>query len=207
MTTILLVGIACLIIGGAFTWIFISVALRQRHDAIITEAKKEEEVIKKEKLFEVKEKGIQMKAEVEKLASARNSKLQSAEAKFKQRELQLNQKMDDLNRKRQENDIIKENLEKQFDHIEIRKTELDKLHKEGIIKLEQIANLSADEAKEKLVESLKEEAKTEAAAYINDIMEEAKMTANKDAKGIVIKTTQRVDTETAIEKAVTVVHL
>ena len=148
-----------------------------------------------------------MKAEVEKLASARNSKLQSAEAKLKQREMQLNQKQDEITRKRQETEAIKENLEKQFDHIETKKQDLDKLHKEGINRLEQIAGLSADEAKEKLVESLKEEAKTEASAYINDIMEEAKMTANKEAKGIVIKTIQRVATETAIENAVTVFHI
>ena len=121
---------------------------RQSHDAIIMEAKKEDEVIKKEKLFEVKEKGIQRKAEVEKLASARNSKLQSAEAKLKQREMQLNQKQDEITRKRQETEAIKENLEKQFDHIETKKQDLDKLHKEGINRLEQIVGLSADDAKE-----------------------------------------------------------
>ena len=121
--------------------------------------------------------------------------------------MQLNQKQDEITRKRQETEAIKENLEKQFDHIETKKQDLDKLHKEGINRLEQIAGLSADEAKEKLVESLKEEAKTEASAYINDIMEEAKMTANKEAKGIVIKTIQRVATETAIENAVTVFHI
>ena len=207
MTTILLVAIGGLILGGLAVFFINRVLLRQRHDAIIMEAKKEAEVIKKEKLFEVKEKGIQMKAEVEKLASARNSKLQSAEAKLKQREMQLNQKQDEITRKRQETEAIKENLEKQFDHIETKKQDLDKLHKEGINRLEQIAGLSADEAKEKLVESLKEEAKTEASAYINDIMEEAKMTANKEAKGIVIKTIQRVATETAIENAVTVFHI
>ena len=164
-------------------------------------------LIKKEKLFEVKEKGIQMKAEVEKQANARYSKIQQAEAKIKQRELQLNQKNEDLSRKKQETEAVRDNLDKQLDLVELKKGELDKLHKDAVVKLEQIAGLSADEAKEKLVESLKEEAKTEAASYINDIMDEARMTANKEAKSIVIKTIQRVATETAIENSVTVFHI
>ena len=207
MTTILLTAVACLILGGVATYVTVKYLLKQRYNGIISEAKKEAEVIKKEKLFEVKEKGIQMKAEVEKLANARNSKLQSAESKLKQRELQLTQKQDDLNRKRQEADVIKDNLEKQLEMIEVKKQDLDKLHKEGIVRLEQTAGLSAEEAKEKLVESLKEEAKTQAASYINDIMDEAKMTANREAKSIVIKTIQRVATETAIENSVTVFHI
>ena len=131
----------------------------------------------------------------------------SAEAKIKQRELQLNQKNEDLSRKKQETEAVRDNLDKQLDLVELKKGELDKLHKDAVVKLEQIAGLSADEAKEKLVESLKEEAKTEAASYINDIMDEARMTANKEAKSIVIKTIQRVATETAIENSVTVFHI
>ena len=148
-----------------------------------------------------------MKAEVEKQANARYSKIQQAEAKIKQRELQLNQKNEDLSRKKQETEAVRDNLDKQLDLVELKKGELDKLHKDAVVKLEQIAGLSADEAKEKLVESLKEEAKTEAASYINDIMDEARMTANKEAKSIVIKTIQRVATETAIENSVTVFHI
>ena len=206
MTTIL-TAIACLVIGGAATWATMKYLLKQRYNAVINDATKEAEVIKKEKLFEVKEKGIQMKAEIEKQANARHAKLQQAETRIKQRELQLNQKADDLTRKRQEVDSYKENLEKQLELAEQKKQDLEKLHKEGIVRLEQIAGLSAEEAKEKLVESLKEEAKTEAASYINDIMDEAKMTANKEAKSIVIKTIQRVATETAIENSVTVFHI
>jgi ribonuclease Y len=181
--------------------------LKQRYNAILNKAAKDAEMLKKEKLFEVKEKGIQMKAEVEKQANARHAKLQQAEARIKQRELQLNQKSDDLNRKRQETEAVRENLEKQLELVDVKKQDLEKLHKESLVRLEQIAGLSAEEAKEKLVESLKEEAKTEAASYINDIMDEAKMTANKEAKSIVIKTIQRVATETAIENAVTVFHI
>ena len=207
MTTILLTAVAFLIIGGIATWFTMKYLLKQRYNAIISEATKEAEVIKKEKLFEVKEKGIQMKAEVEKQANARHAKLQQAETRIKQRELQLNQKNDDLNRKRQETEAVRENLEKQIELVEIKKQDLEKLHKEGVVRLEQIAGLSAEEAKEKLIESLKEEAKTQAASYINDIMDEAKMTANKEAKSIVIKTIQRVATETAIENSVTVFHI
>ncbi|MEG0947930.1 MAG: ribonuclease Y [Bacteroidales bacterium] len=207
MTTILLTAVACLILGGIATWFTIRYLLKQRYNAIISEATKEAEVIKKEKLFEVKEKGIQMKAEVEKQANARHAKLQQAETRIKQRELQLNQKNDDLSRKRQETEAVRENLEKQIELVEVKKQDLEKLHKEGVVRLEQIAGLSAEEAKDKLIESLKEEAKTEAASYINDIMDEAKMTANKEAKSIVIKTIQRVATETAIENSVTVFHI
>lgn len=207
MTTILLTAVAFLIIGGIATWFTMKYLLKQRYNAIISEATKEAEVIKKEKLFEVKEKGIQMKAEVEKQANARHAKLQQAETRIKQRELQLNQKNDDLNRKRQETEAVRENLEKQIELVEVKKQDLEKLHKEGVVRLEQIAGLSAEEAKEKLIESLKEEAKTQAASYINDIMDEAKMTANKEAKSIVIKTIQRVATETAIENSVTVFHI
>lgn len=204
---ILLTAIACLLIGGISVWVTTRYLLKQRAQLIIKEAEKEAEVIKKEKLFEVKEKGIQMKAEVEKQANARYSKIQQAEAKIKQRELQLNQKNEDLSRKKQETEAVRDNLDKQLDLVELKKGELDKLHKDAVVKLEQIAGLSADEAKEKLVESLKEEAKTEAASYINDIMDEARMTANKEAKSIVIKTIQRVATETAIENSVTVFHI
>ena len=209
MTTIVLIAIA---IGGAFVglilaWFAMSIILSKRSAKIIEDAKKEAEVIKKEKLFEVKEKGIQMKAEIEKQANSRYSKIQQAEAKIKQKEQQLNQKNDDLSRKRQEVEAIRDNLDKQLELIDNKKQDLDKLHKEGVQRLEQIAGLSADEAKEKLVESLKEEAKTEASSYINDIMDEARMTANKEAKSIVIKTIQRVATETAIENSVTVFHI
>ena len=207
MTDILLAGIAGLLLGGIPVWFTMKYLLKQRAELIINNAKNEAEVIKKEKLFEVKEKGIQMKAEVEKLANARNSKLQQAEARNKQREQQLQQKNDELNRKHKENESIKENMEKQLVIIDQKKSDLDKTINEQIARLEQIAGLSATDAKEKLVESLKEEAKTQAASYINDIMDEAKMTANREAKSIVIKTIQRVATETAIENSVTVFHI
>ena len=163
--------------------------------------------MKKNKLLEVKEKFLNKKADLEKEVAARNQKIQQAENKLKQREMVLTQRQEELQRKKQEADAIKANLEAQLEVIDKKKEELDHLQRQEIEKLEAISGLSAEEAKERMVESLKEEAKTEAQSYINDIMDDAKMTANKEAKRIVIQTIQRVATETAIENSVTVFHI
>ena len=139
--------------------------------------------------------------------AARNSKIQSVETKLKQHELSLSQRQEELQRKLTEADILKENLNNQAQLIEKRKLDLEKMHQQEVVHLETISGLSAGEAKERLIESLKDEAKTDAASYINEIMEEAKMTANMEAKKVVIKTIQRVATETAIENSVTVFHI
>ena len=163
--------------------------------------------MKKNKLLEVKEKFLNKKADLEKEVAARNQKIQQAENKLKQREMVLTQRQEELQRKKQEAEAIKANLEAQLEVIDKKKEELDHLQRQEIEKLEAISGLSAEEAKERMVESLKEEAKTEAQSYINDIMDDAKMTANKEAKRIVIQTIQRVATETAIENSVTVFHI
>ena len=137
----------------------------------------------------------------------RNQKIQQAENKLKQRELVLNQKNEELQRKRNEAEAIKENLDAQLVVVEKKKEELDNLQAQERTKLEAISGLSAEEAKERLVESLKEEAKTQAQSYINDIMDDAKLTANREAKRIVIQSIQRVAAETAIENSVTVFHI
>lgn len=201
------IGIGCLLLGGGLVYVIYKTLLKSRVKSIIEEADKEAEVIKKNKMLEVKEKFLHLKADMEKQANARNAKLQSAEAKAKQRELQLNQQQQELQRKKAEADAIRSNLDVQLEVIEKKKQELERLHKTEVEKLEHLSGLSADEAKEKLIESLKEEAKTEAASYINDIMDEAKLTANKEAKRIVIQSIQRVATETAIENSVTVFHI
>ena len=139
--------------------------------------------------------------------AARNQKIQQAENKLKQREMVLTQKNEEVQRKKEENEKTRQNLENQRSALEKKKEELARLQSKEIEKLEAISGLSADEAKEKLIESLKEEAKTQAASYINDIMDDAKMTANKEAKKIVIQSIQRVATETAIENSVTVFHI
>ena len=207
----IITGIVCLAVGAAVAWLMINNLNKSQSKKIIEEAKKEAETIKKDKLLEVKEKFISLKADLEKQVSARNSKIQSQEAKLKQRELVLNQKQEDLQKKRGEIDSVRENLESQLEIIEKKKQELDqrldKVHKEEIVRLEALSGLSAEEAKERLAQSLKEEAQTSAAAFINEVMEEAKMTANKEAKKIVVQSIQRVATETAIENAITVFHI
>jgi ribonuclease Y len=203
----IVIGIVGLLIGAVVAWYVTGLMANSRAKKILSDAEKEAEVIKKNKLLEAKEEVLSMKAEAEKQISSRTSKIQSTENRLKQREMQINQKQEELNKKSNELDEVKANLESQRTALEKRNQELDKLHKQSLEKLETISGLSAQEAKEQLVESLKDEAKTSAQSYINEIVEEAKMTANKEAKRIVIQTIQRVATETSIENAVTVFHI
>ncbi len=199
--------IVALIIGALAAHIINKTLLLDKAKSIIDEAEKEAEVLTKKKLLEVKEEFLQRKAELEKQVNSRNSKLQSAEAKLKQREMQLNQQQSDLQRRKNEADNAKANYEKQLEVVEKKEEELDKMYKAEIEHLERISGLSAEEAKERLIQSLVDEAKTSAASYINDIMDDAKLTANKEAKRIIIQSIQRVATETAIENSVTVFHI
>ncbi len=194
-------------IGGGIAWVLQSTLIKSQSKKIIEDAEKEAETIKKNKLLEVKEKFLSLKADLEKQVSARNSKIQSQEAKLRQRELSINQRQEELQKKKIEHDSIRDNLEIQLELVDKKKHELEKIHKQEIERLEALSGLSAEEAKERLAESLKAEAQTQAAAYINEIMEEAKMTANKEAKKIVVQSIQRVATETAIENAITVFHI
>lgn len=200
MITTVIIAIVCFAVGGGLSYMLFRYGLKSKYDIIIKEAQTEAEVIKKNKLLEVKEKFLNKKADLEKEVALRNQKIQQAENKLKQRELMLNQKQEEVQRKRTEAEAIKENLEAQIVIIDKKKDELDKLQMQEREKLEALSGLSAEEAKERLIESLKEEAKTQAASYINDIMDDAKLTANKEAKRIVIQSIQRVATETAIEK-------
>ena len=214
MVTIIVIAVVCFAVGAGLSYLFFRYGLKTKYDNIIKEAETEAEVIKKNKLLEVKEKFLNKKADLEKEVALRNQKIQQAENKLRQREMVLNQKQEEVQRKRNEAEAIKENLEAQIaivdqkkEEWDKKKEELEKLHAQEREKLEALSGLSAEEAKERLIESLKEEAKTEAASYINDIMDDAKMTANKEAKRIVIQSIQRVATETAIENSVTVFHI
>ena len=216
-----IIAAVCFAVGAGLSYVFFRYGLKTKYDNILKEAETEAEVIKKNKLLEVKEKFLNKKADLEKEVALRNQKIQQVENRLKQREMVLNQKQDEVQRKRNEAEAIKENLEAQIAIVEQKKgewdqkkVELDKkkeelaeIHAQELEKLEALSGLSAEEAKERLVESLKEEAKTEAASYINDIMDDAKMTANREAKRIVIQSIQRVATETAIENSVTVFHI
>ncbi|MCQ2059719.1 MAG: ribonuclease Y [Bacteroidaceae bacterium] len=200
----LLVGI----VAGAIASYFIIQAITKKNiKQRLAEAEIEAENIKRNKLLEVKEKFINKKAELEQEVAARNQKIQQNENRLKQREMQLNQKQEELQRKNNDLDSIRTSLEAQLNVIDNKKAELESLHKEEQQRLEAISGLSAEEAKNNLIESLKDEAKTQAQSYINDIMDDARMTANKEAKKIIIQTIQRVGTETAIENSVTIFHI
>ena len=203
----IVVSIACFIVCGVASYMFFKHGLKSKYDKILKEAETEAEVIKKNKLLEVKEKFLNKKADLEKEVSLRNQKIQQAENKLKQRELVLNQRQEEIQRKKVEAEAVKENLEAQLVIVDKKKEELEHMQRQEIEKLEAISGLSAEEAKERMVESLKEEAKTQAQSYINDIMDDAKLTASKEAKRIVIQSIQRVATETAIENSVTVFHI
>lgn len=200
----ILIAIVALALGAAINMVIQRRLARSKAAAIVEEAKAEAEVIKKNKLLEAREEELRIKTEAENAANQRMSRVQSAEGRIKQRELQLNQQQSENQRAKNENEATRNRLEEQLAKTEAKQNELESLKRQALEELERVSGLSSDEAKEKLIESLKDEAKTAAASYINDIMDEAKMTANKEAKRIVVQSIQRVATETAIENSVTV---
>ena len=204
---IIITAAVALCIGVGITMVIQRNMAHTRAKSILEEAEKEADVIKKNKILEAKEEELKIISEAEKQANQRMSRLQSQEAKMKQREIQLNQQQGENQRTKNELENTRASLEAQITANEARKEELEKMIASERLELEAISGLSSDEAKEKLIESLKDEAKTAAASYINDIMDEAKMTANKEAKRIVVQSIQRVATETAIENSVTIFHI
>ncbi len=207
LITPLAYGVVGLLLGVGITFFIIKVILKTRSDKIIHEAKAEAEVLKKDKVLQAKEKFLQLRSEHEKMINERTNKLVLSENKFKQRESSLFQKIEDNRRKNSEIDAVRDNLNTQLNVLEKKKEELSRTHKQKVEQLEAISGFSPQEAKEELIDSLKDEAKTEAMSYVNEIMDEARMTANKEAKRIVVQTIQRVAAETAIENAVTVFHI
>lgn len=203
----IVIGIVGLIIGATVMWFYAVNSATSRYKTIVSDGEKDAEVMLKNKLVEAKEETLLMKSEAEKQINIKNSRIQATENKLKQREMVLNQRQEEINKKRTEIDAIKSNLDVQLSIVEKRNAELEKTHKMAVDMLETVSGLSAEEAKEQLVESLKEEAQTNAQSYINDIIEDSKLTANKEAKRIVIQSIQRVATETAIENAITVFHI
>lgn len=174
---------------------------------MIDAANKEAEVVKEKKLLEVKEKFLNKKAELEKEVQQRNSRIQQSENKLKQREISLNQRQEDLGRRKQEVEQYQQRIDNEKKLLAVKQQELEKMQKQEQAKLEELSGLSAEEAKSRLVESLKDQARLDAASYINEIMDDAKLNANQQAKKIVIQTIQRVATETAIENSVSVFHI
>lgn len=207
MLTEIIIAVSALIVSGFVTYLIWNRLLAKKKEAIVREAETEAEVIRKEKILQAKEKFLQLKTDHEKMFNEKNSKLLQAENKLKQRETTFSQKFEEFQRKQREVDTIRENLSNQLALVNKRTEELERLHRTQVDKLEAISGLSAEEAKAQLIESLKAEAKTEAMSYINEIMDEAKMTAQKEAKRVVVNTIQRVATESAIENSVTVFHI
>ena len=203
----LAVAVVALAIGSLVTVAIQKSMASSRAKAIIDEANREAEVIRQKELLKGREEGIKIKDEAEKHATQRLQKVQSVESKMKQREMQLNQQQSENQRQRNDLEATRQRLNAEEAVIENRKEELDRLKRVAQDTLEHISGLSSEEAKEKLIESLRDEAKTAAAQYVNEIMDEAKMTANKEAKRIVVQTIQRVATEAAIENSVTVFHI
>ena len=202
-----LIALVAIAIGVAGTILIQNRVARSRARQIIDDANRNGEVIRQQQLLKSKEEGLKITQEAERNANQRLQKVQAVEAKMKKREMELNQFQQDNQRNRQELETRRQKLDAEETVIASRKEELDKLRRSAQESLEHISGLTAEEAKEKLVQSMKDEAKTAAASYINDIMDEAKMTANKEAKRIVIQTIQRVATEAAIENSVTVFHI
>ena len=187
----IIAALVALVIGGAIGFFIFRYVIKGKYNEMIEAANKEAEVVKEKKLLEVKEKFLNKKAELEKEVQQRNSRIQQSENKLKQREIEQYQQRVDNEKKL----------------LSVKQQELEKMQKQEQAKLEELSGLSAEEAKQRLVESLKDQAKLDAASYINEIMDDAKLNANQQAKKIVIQTIQRVATETAIENSVSVFHI
>lgn len=203
----IIIAVATAIAGYVAATVISKKNAASRANSIIEEANREADVIKEKKILQAKEEEMKILSEAERAAGQRMQKAQAAEARNKQREMQLNQLQNENSRRKKELENLKGNLDNREALLESRQSEVDHLHRQVTDELERISGLSAEEAKEKLVESLKDEAKTAAAGYINDIMDDARMTATKEAKRIVIQSIQRVATETAVENSVTVFHI
>jgi len=205
--SLLIIALISVVSGSVITFFLVKVALKRKSTRIVTEAEAEAEMIKKDRILQAKEKFLQLKSEHEKVINEKNNKIAAAENRIKQKETTLGQKAEEYNRKKKEVDVIKDNLTNQLELVEKKSEELERLHKQQVEQLISISGLSVEEAKGQLIENLKAEAKTEAMSYINEIMDEAKMTANKEAKRIVVQTLQRVASEYAVENSVTVFHI
>jgi len=199
--------LVALVIGGAAGYFIFRYVIKGKYNEMIEAANKEAEVVKEKKLLEVKEKFLNKKAELEKEVQQRNSRIQQNENKLKQREISLNQRQEDLGRRKMEIDQYQQRVDNEKKLLSVKQQELDKMQKQEQAKLEELSGLSAEEAKQRLIESLKDQAKLDAASYVNEIMDDAKLNANQQAKKIVIQTIQRVATETAIENSVSVFHI
>jgi len=207
ITALSIGALAGLVLGAVIVFLVMNSMLKKRRAGILKEAEAEGEAIKKEKMVQAKEKFLQLKEEHEREVREREKRMQQAQEKSKQREQQLSRQQQELGNKERQVDTMKQELQQKLDGVNRRKEELDKKHSEQVLQLERISGLNAEDARKQLVDSLREEARTAAMAQVKDITEEARLTANKEAKRIVIQTIQRVATEHAIENAVSVFQI
>ena len=207
MIATIIIALVALVLGGAAGFLIFRYVLTGKYKEMIDAANKEADVVMEKKLLEVKEKFLNKKAELEKEVQQRNSRIQQSENKLKQREISLNQRQENLGRRQQELDQSQQRIDNEKKLLAVKQQELEKMQKQEQDKLEELSGLSAEEAKQRLIESLKDQAKLDAASYINEIVDDAKLNANQQAKKIVIQTIQRVATETAIENSVSVFHI
>ena len=203
----IIIAAVSLVLGGVGGYLIFRYVLKGKYNEMVEAAEKEADVMKEKKLLEVKEKFLNKKSELEKEVQVRNQHIQQSENKLKQREMSLNQRQEDLGRRKNELDNQQVRIDNEKKLLTIKHEELEKMQLKEREKLEELSGLSAEEAKQRLVESMKDEAKTDAQSYINEIMDEAKLNANANARKIVIQTIQRVATETAIENSVSVFHI
>ena len=207
MVVTIIATLVALVLGGALGFFIFRYVITGKYNEMIAAANKEAEVVKEKKLLEVKEKFLNKKAELEKEVQQRNSRIQQSENKLKQREISLNQRQEELGRRKQEVEQNNQRVENEKKLLALKQQELEKMQRQEQEKLEELSGLSAEEAKQRLIESLKDQARLDAASYVNEIMDDAKLNANQQAKKIVIETIQRVATETAIENSVSVFHI
>ncbi len=203
----IIVGVVSLLVGVLITSTILRKAVEKKSENILKEAQEKAEVIKKDKMLQAKEKFLQLKSEHDKVIHQKNNNLQKNENRLKQKESSLSSKMEDFQRKQNEINTIRGNLSSQLELVNKKQNELEKAYKQQVEQLETISGLSASEAKGQLIETLKEEAKTESVAFVKDIVEEAKLTANMEAKKVVIETIQRTAAEHAIENTVSVFNI
>ena len=202
-----IIAVVCLSAGCAGGFAFFRYILTGKYKDTMDKAEKAAEVIKEKKLLEVKEKFLNKKSELEKEVQQRTLKIQQGENRLKQREVTLNQRQEEINRRKQDVEQQQQRVDNEKKLLQIKQQDLEKMQEQERMKLEELSGLSSEEAKKRLIESLKAQAKLDAASYINEIVDEAKLNANQQAKKIVIQTIQRVATETAIENSVSVFHI
>lgn len=204
---IIIGGVVGLIAGVVITFVIQNVLLKKRTEQLLKDAENEGEALKKEKILQAKEKFLQLKENHEKTIKDRERKLQSAEDRTKAKEKNLSQKIEEVNRKDKALKTQQTELEEKISLSEVKLQELDKIHQKRVSELSKISTLEVEEAKKMLMEALKDEARTEAMTHIKDIVDEAKLNANREAKKIIIQSIQRVAHEQAIENAVSVFNI